>query len=270
MTGNTVSAPLPKSTLYRAHVENLRSVKLGVDHSYRLLKRALAEGNDSASESLLRVYSLLAGAWAECRLRKLIYEGGGFNDVEIANIISQSSQHERWLAALDYGFARRYSATIPLTSRGIGKTAFLRYAVIKELVENEVRPLIETRNRLAHGQWVKPLNSDETGFSVDQFRALRGENALSAHYKLRIIEFLALIIHDLVVGQNAFERDFDENFERLENFQRDLVGKSYDEWRLMLVDKHRRGISRRAASARANHSHEGRPATHQLGSIEDS
>ncbi|WP_335624384.1 hypothetical protein [Brevundimonas sp.] len=231
-----------KESLYKAHVKNLRSVRLGIDHSYRYLKRSLASEDSSAASALLRVYMLLAGAWAEARLRKLIYEPSGFTIAEIDDILDHGNQLDRWKRAVELGFSKRYSSTFPLTSQKIGRTAFYRLTDIISIINSDLKPLIEMRNKLAHGQWERPLTNNEKGFSTEYTRSLVSENALSAHYKLAIIEHISIVVHELVAGGPAFERDFDYNFGRLETARHQLANHSYPLWQAHLVSKAKKGL----------------------------
>ena len=76
--------PLSNDEIYRVHVDNLRAVEKGCNQVYLQLKRCLAVRQDAAASALLKVFVLLIGAWSEVRLLKLLYEAGGFSNIELA------------------------------------------------------------------------------------------------------------------------------------------------------------------------------------------
>ena len=227
--------------LYRAHVYNLRAVSSSFDCILRELNGNLARKNVTTSDALLKTAMLLLGAWAENRLRKLVFEPNGFTAVERSRIDAAITQLECWKCALELGFRRRHQlpyahleAALPITSRA-------RYQILYDILNNDLRPVIEARNKLAHGQWIRPLNNSNDDFSPHIAASINGENALTVKSKKRILESLARLIHDLVAGNDAFERDFDTHYQSLENAKRDITTRSYDKWLLAMTSKYERG-----------------------------
>ena len=108
-----------------------------------------------------------------------------------------------------------------------------------------MRPIIELRNKLAHGQWVYPLNSDGDDVSADLYNTLRQENLLSLQFKRKIIHHITDIIHDLVVSKATFERDFDDHFDRLLGTKRNLKTRTYNKYVAKQQEKFARGKLKR-------------------------
>lgn len=62
---------------------NLREIEKALDSVSRLAKDEIAQSDaHGALNSLLMLYTFLIGAWAECRLRKLLHEQFGFSGSE--------------------------------------------------------------------------------------------------------------------------------------------------------------------------------------------
>lgn len=59
--------------LYKFHVANLREVDRAMEKIARSLRLAIKTEDDLTTSAFMRLYALLLGAWAECRLRKLLY-----------------------------------------------------------------------------------------------------------------------------------------------------------------------------------------------------
>jgi hypothetical protein len=204
------------SKLYTFHVANLRSIDIALKNTAISSRRAISEENEKSVDSFVRLYAFLLGAWAETRLKKLLFEPTGFQSSERQVVLSQSSQLEHWQKAVEVAFRKQYkipSAT--LNKDTLPYTAFARYSEILDILNNELRSVIEIRNKLAHGQWIYPLNSDGTEVETAKYRQLIKENLPSLQYKLNLISSIAYIIHDLVVSINTFERDFDMHYKQI-------------------------------------------------------
>lgn len=243
--------PASDADLYKAHVQNLRSVEDGLAHIERDLNRAIANDDARLTETLKKLHLLLAGAWAECRLKKLLYEPNGLSAEARGNITAQRTQSDRWKTALELGFRKRYSVRkAAITELSVGGTASFRYNALQSLITNELNPLIELRNTLAHGQWARPLNSPETEISGPLVAAMAQENALSVKFKVALISGLSDLIHDLVAA-TSFERDFDRHYHRIVITRTNLERRSYPSWRQSMIDKQARGREKRNQAIRA-------------------
>jgi hypothetical protein len=239
--------PATPENLYKAHVKNLRAVGTALERMFRELNSSLSRSDDTTSDALLKTTMLLLGAWAEDRLRKMLYETNGFDAAERQHITAPRSQIDIWKVALERGFRKRYKIpladllqTLPLTPRA-------RYAALLNVIDVDLRPIIEVRNKLAHGQWVRPLNSENDDYSPSHTQQINGENAHSVKCKHRLLEYLSQIIHDLAVGTEAFERDFDKHYSNLEHAKREISSRSYANWLTKMRTKYQRGRVRRNA-----------------------
>jgi hypothetical protein len=226
------------SKIYKFHVENLREIEKALDSVARLAKQEIAQ-NDShrALNSLLMLHTFLIGAWAECRLKKLLHEQFGFSESERAQIEAKDSQLDQWKKAVETAFRKHYNlkrARLNQTCLGVSKAAY--YAALQDALNDELRNVIEIRNKLAHGQWVYPLNSQGTSVEPDKYRLLRSENLLTLQLKYSLVCKVADTVHDLVVSPPAFERDFDAHFKRLDQARIDIKRRKYSVFRDRLVN----------------------------------
>ncbi|MFZ2995847.1 hypothetical protein [Sphingobium sp.] len=238
--------PATPENLYKAHVKNLRAVDTALERMLRELNGSLARCDDTTSDALLKTTMLLLGAWAEDRLRKMLFEPNGFSPADRLQITSAGSQIEIWKAALERGFRKRYQIPSANLSQMLPFTPRARYAALLSIINDDLRPIVEVRNKLAHGQWVRPLNSENDDYSPTHTQQINGENAHSVKCKHRLLEYLSQIIHDLAVGVGAFERDFDEHYLNLEHAKREITSRSYPQWLEAMRAKYQRGRLRRA------------------------
>lgn len=239
--------PASIEDLYRFHVANLRSITRAINEVETLAKRSIKEKKLSDIDSLLRTHVLLLGAWAECRLKKLLYEAGGFHAPDRATIKSKRTQLDQWVATIELGFKNRYGVR-SLTSRSLNHTAYQRYRTIVDAVDQDIRPVITLRNKLAHGQWACILTSREDRLSQNLMSQIQNENLLSSKFKLQIVGHLAAFIHDLIATSSAFERDFDKHYRLFEDAQRNLRDRSYVDYVNEMQDRYDRGQKKRLQS----------------------
>lgn len=237
--------PATDAALYQAHVKNLRAVEEGIAQIERDLNRAIAEENASLTETLKKLYLFLAGAWAECRLKKLVYENPGFTSAHRSIIVTERSQADRWKKALEIGYRKRYGISrAPLSESTLPGTAWFRFTAIRKVIAENLEPLIGLRNTSAHGQWARPLNSEEMDISGVLIAQMNQENALTVKFKIAMISSMSDLIHDLVAA-SSFERDFDLHYRHVITARMNLQRRSYESWRQMMVEKKRRGKARR-------------------------
>ena len=236
----------PQKTIYAFHVANLRAVDNALAQTGRQLRRVLAEGGDPGAEALTKLYALTIAIKVECRLSKLTFEPN-VDDADRAILLAPDSQLDRWLAAIDHGLRTHHAAPgKPLDELTLGHDTHARSRSLRAAVEDDLGPLIELRNKLAHGQWVFPLT--ESGeVALPQKSLLERENSLTLGLKARLVNHLADVIHGLVVSPRAFESTFENSYRKLLLVRGELAERSFENYRTKLQAQARRGARRRAA-----------------------
>lgn len=229
--------------MYKYHVENLRGLDKAIKDIQYVTKQSIRSGNSQKNlDSFKRIYAFLIAAWAEARLDKLLCETHTFSDSAIAIIKSQDSQLNKWLKAVELSFKQHHNITNKkLTKNNIGQTHFDRFKALEGVLKNELKDIIEVRNKLAHGQWLYPLNRKSTGVSTNIYLALNNENHLSLMFKFKIIKNLSDIVHDLIISLPTFERDFSTIFNRLITAQANIMNRNYEDYVDKLVINSRTG-----------------------------
>ncbi len=230
------------SNIYLYHVENLRELEKAIANVGSLAKEEIGKKDSQGSlRSLLRLYTFLIGAWAECRLNKLLHEEFGFTAAERRTIKKENSQHSRWTKVVELAFRKHYNIpSISLDSVSLGNTKAAYYSALVESLDNELQIVIQIRNKLAHGQWRYPLNKSETRVEHDKEQLISSENLLSLHIKYKLIGTIANAVHDLVVSSPTFERDFNVHFKHLCQARIDLTRRSYEKYRDNLINARKR------------------------------
>lgn len=247
--GGGTQMPRNPTKLYSQHVANLRELQAALGNVARLARAAIASQDPERSlRTLLRLYAFLLGAWAECRLRKLLHEEFGFSEAERTAILQCKTQLEQWQATVDAAFRKHYKLPqAELNTRTLGVTVSARRDALLEVLNEDLRIIIEIRNKLAHGQWIYPFNSEGTIVEQDKYKRINKENLLSLEFKLAMLEHLADAVHDLVVSPRTFERDFDGHFKKLFQVQTNLTKRDYEKYKQALVNSRQRARANKAS-----------------------
>lgn len=237
------------SKLYKCHVENLRELERALEQTGRLAKGEIARRDPQQSlRTLVRLYAFLLGAWAECRLRKLLHEERGFSDDERALVLGDEAQLEQWKAVVDVAFRKHHKIPYaPLESRVIGVSHAARRDALHRVLSEDLRVVIEIRNKLAHGQWVYPLNNKATAVETDKYILINKENIMTLQFKYALLGHLADAVHDLVVSPTTFARDFDDHFHVLEQVRLNMSVKKYSNYENALVSSRQNARTTRRA-----------------------
>ena len=195
----------------------------------RLHKDAIRRGNQSALPLLRRLHMLTVGMMAEARLRKVLVDPGGFNDLERDSLRRARSQIDRWRLAVELAFRRQYAVLLhrTLDEDSLGLDAAARHSKILALLDGHLVTLISDRNKTAHAQWAWQLNSGETAFTG---RAPRPLNYTAIKSRSEAIGIIGDIVHTLIVSEKTFQRDFDVLVQKLGVVEPLLDGDTHEDF----------------------------------------
>ena len=213
---------------FSKHSENLAAVKKGLTQLERAHKEAIRSGSAPQIETLRRLHFLTLGILAEATLRKIVVDPLGFNDRERQLVWRARSQLDRWLEAVELSARRHYKVLIhkPVDASSIGLEAFDRYDTVRSLLTGQLRPVIEDRNKIAHGQWKWRLRSgQENSFLETTPPSLPNYCSLSSQAQL--ITTIGNLVHIFAISEPTFERDYQKLMSKLAEAQSGLDGHDY-------------------------------------------
>jgi hypothetical protein len=150
----------PSTPEYEKHSENLAEVRKFLLQIERIHKNAIRRNSQPEILALSRTQFLTIGIEAEAILRKIVADPTGFNDIERDAIWSARSKIDQWLKVLELAFRRHYRVLLhhPLNS-ALAPITLSRYEQLSAVIDDHVRPIVEQRNKIAHGQRVWHLKS---------------------------------------------------------------------------------------------------------------
>jgi hypothetical protein len=235
-----------QNKLYQFNVSNLREINKALVQIARLARDAIASKNSQNTRTFLIFYLLLLGAWAECQLEKLISAPGAFTDSEKKNLHDERNHLLRWLYVVKLAFSKHFHVPVgKLDDITLTHDDFHRYETITQLLTRELKPIIELRNKLAHGQWFYPLNETRDNVSTELKKSLEKENLLSLQFKKSLISSILDMVTDLAISLKTYKRDFNQHYKRLKETQRNLQSRDYVIYETSLRAKLSRGLEKK-------------------------
>lgn len=218
--------------MYEAATLNYREVEKGVTQVERAIVEAIKRSDDASVQALTRVQLLIVSVKAEARLIKILYTPHGLSVTRRNGLLSEENAIERWRQTVDDGFRRHYRVRIGEDfADALDHDPLAKYTTLHSLMGNELSGIISLRNKLAHGQWILPLNRGLTSVEPAAMAALNAETTLSLRFRDRLLTQLGNIVVDLIVSAPSFEARFNQYFVRIRRYQRLLQSGDFDAWK---------------------------------------
>src|SRR5262245_2426845 len=129
----------PDTELYKYHTKNLRAVSSALDRVALSARNAIARTAETEVETYTRLYLTLLGAWAECRLAKLLYHSSAYAVADRQSVRAQNTHLGRWHKVVELAFRKYYK--IPkadLNEHTLVHSANSRFQTLKSLLDSEL------------------------------------------------------------------------------------------------------------------------------------
>jgi hypothetical protein len=146
--------------IYQASTENLRELKKQYKTILRILNQSLKNKRHAEIQALTKVFALMYSAYAEVAFLKTIHTPYGFNEQIILDIQSKKYLEAKWLKCIEVAFINLNSIN------NAGEIANKKQKLTQLLNDYVIKPS-QIRNKIAHGQWCKALNSDSTAINIE-------------------------------------------------------------------------------------------------------
>lgn len=233
---------LPRNHAFRLHADNLAAVRAGLVQAERLHKNAIREGDGAAVSFLGRMHAINVGMMAEARLNKILWDPQGFNALERELLVAARSHFDRWMLTVDLAFRRHYRVPVhEKLGQSLDRAVAAQLQELRGTLEQDLKPVIEDRNKTAHGQWRWFLNEK----NLQELREVRAApkplNYRAIQARSKAIEALGDIVHVLAVSEPTFQRDYDAALAQVRDWRTLMDGRDYEQFAAQLRDRARRG-----------------------------
>jgi len=191
-----------------------------------------------------RLYTFLLCSWLEARLKKILYENSSvaFTDTERKIVLSGKKMNEQWRNCLNMSVCKSYGFSY-CDNQNNYSSYFINNPDAKQYYQkvysylDDIEQAIIVRNRLAHGQWKKPLNSrcsDLAGPEVNNFLAAN-DNIQKLDLLYSIYRIIAEIISSYVVYKDKiltdnFRKDIEKKIQKIANYRQRINKSNFDNY----------------------------------------
>jgi len=231
--------PSTRHERFRWHSGNLREVDASMDALSRSIHKAIAAKDEKTVQSLSRHYTLALGMWSEVLLLKVLHEQRAFTFHEIDQILRIAAT-DRWKELVKLCFRNRFR-TIDLNERTLPPSRFSQHKTLMESLENELLPIVNLRNRLAHGQLRYTLRNSYSSIDERLMRQLHRENIVTLQIKRRILFYISRIVRSLAIWHPKFNEHFDKYYSVVISSNYELRTSKYEDYCEELIARSTRG-----------------------------
>ena len=250
---------MDRQDLYEIHQDNLKLLENQLDQVKKMVQINLGkyhyEKNTANIPATLeklefdilagtRLYTFLLCSWLEARLNKILYENSSvaFSDTERDRVMSPTKMSEKWRNCLNmaicksYGFhfnanQKDYSSCFPTGS------PHLEYYQKVYTYLKDIEHAITVRNRLAHGQWKKQLNSKGDSLSSSDINNFFKENdniqkldLLHSSYKIIAEIISSYVVYKDKVSTNNFKNALKGKVTRIEAYSQRIKKSVFNDY----------------------------------------
>jgi len=201
------------SNLFQEQTKNVKYLKK-VQNILRKDINHYIKKNDSFSVKYKTLqYAHLYSALSEAEFLQMLLTPNKFTSAEIATIKRQQSIEKKWNALIEIAFNKANASwqSVP--------DLHSKHDFILDLIEKYVKGPKNLRNKIAHGQWVIALNSNNTAVDSTITNDLNQLDMVKISIWFEVHHSLCDIVRDLIQSaNNAFLRDFNKHCTYLQNF----------------------------------------------------
>lgn len=196
-------------SVFSIQTENVRELEKSWEQGNRLINESLRARNQAAITIQTKLMALLFSAYTEAIFSKLIHTPHALTKAEIKVLIAEFKKNSYlgWVKCLDV-----------VVNKITTKDQAYKDEVIlsmNRLLEDYIKEPSEVRNRIAHGQWVIALNSNNTRENNNITIKIRNLDIIVLTRYKKSFNLISLIIEDLVESPdkahiNTYQKKIDK------------------------------------------------------------
>ncbi|WP_154671289.1 hypothetical protein [Paraburkholderia mimosarum] len=207
--------------LYLAQSENVRALLKAIDGVVRDINHQIRKGDNFQVSIKTKMLALAYSAWSEAQFVQILYTPHSFNSSEIKKI---AEEKERQGIAHGWKYMLKLAST-KIVDEEVKKLISERLATLIGLVNIYIEEPATIRNKIAHGQWIRALNSKNTRENPKLSNALASLDPVFIEKMVKVHQCLGRIVRDLVQSpKNGFDGWYARNIEGLEKYLEDTEG----------------------------------------------
>lgn len=198
MTGSSPVSPsnniMDNQEIYDLYVlqsKNVRRLKKVQKSLVKDINFYLQKNDDFQVEIKTKLLALLYCTISEAQFIQILHTPSGFSYAEITQIKNQRSITESWKLMIDLAMDKVGDWRNNADLNG-------RRNKLHEIIKTYIEEPHGIRNKIAHGQWIHALNSNNTKENEEITQKINSLNVVSLTIWAEVHQYLALIIRDLI------------------------------------------------------------------------
>lgn len=201
------------------HKQNRQHVRTTITRLECALNLAIRRGEIHSANIQVRCLTILWIAYLEVSLCCILHSANQLTYSERRAIAAKRTLVDKWRSLLDSCFRKYYmsSKQKAFTKLSLGTSHFHRFSELKTLLEDDIAPLIEVRNRLAHGQWHIAFNNEGTCKSQDLTSHIWRISKKDTLFMRSLGHNFVVVMTELTCSRGAFEKKFDGLLRKIED-----------------------------------------------------
>lgn len=202
--------------------KNKRQIEMTIVHLNRFQIRALRKETKISELSLDNVFSkVILPLWIsllEVEFNILLSENIHFTEDFVTKLnTAEDNSIAKWHRLSKYFFKKKYlkNQNEELNALNLGMTTYSRYKTIFAVIDEDLKPFVELRNKLAHGQWAVAINVS----GKDKNQKLTTNIWKLSKKEIMLVKSLVVnfpkLMKLLITSKATFERDYDRYINKL-------------------------------------------------------
>jgi hypothetical protein len=224
-----------RAQIFEAQVQNVRALTIARTQVRRAINDALKTNNERMVLVQTKLLGLLFCAWTEANFLKLVHIPSGFTLLEIKQIKAalDLSTTKGWKKCVELGLGKKIDNEADFTNDA--------RTHLNTIIDEYVSKPAQLRNKIAHGQWMKALNSKNTAINIDLTNDLDLLDVVKIETWFECHTRLAAIVENLIASSTrVFVNSYWTHTVNLEEYLRQAQQYSLDEKKRLLQRRRNR------------------------------
>lgn len=207
--------------MYMAQSENVRELWKVKNSLSKDINHYARKGDLYQVKIKTKLFSLLYSAWSETQFHQILFTPHGFSYSEIKNILDYKKKN---------GISQAWDLMLTNAMTKVGDSSRKgdlanRLKNLKRIKKKYISEPSELRNKIAHGEWVKAINSKNTAVNTTTSDALKTLDSVEIEKGFVIHRFFGYIVRDLIQSpKNSFHQYYWSNLNNLEDYVKKTEG----------------------------------------------
>lgn len=201
--------------VYMLQSENVRALWQAKNGLVKDINYQIRKSDDYQVEIKTKFLSLIYSAWSEAQFIQILFTPNGFMYSEILKIKSHKDQN---------GISHGWRLMLQEAMKKVGdsennKDLKSRLETLINIVDSHIEEPSILRNKIAHGQWIRALNRENTKENSELTNKIKGLDPVEIEKRFEVHRFLGCIVRDLIQSpKGGFHRHYWTNVVNLERY----------------------------------------------------